>query len=355
MPIWFLPSLDYGVLSNNMSFLKTLSLIALASTTSLGLVACGGDETGGGGGGGGEIDTNGTHTKFVVNDLIVPASASEATAVALDLNDDGLPDNALGGLLGALATTAGLDLQSGVNDQLAAATFTLLLSMKATDLVNANGAGAYLFFGENPTPAACTDPADPLTCGKHLAGGASFDVAANSPSDAVIVGQIAGGNFTGGPGNVSIELPLGEGTPLRMDLIAAHLDVEVGSDNLMSGKLGGAITKEDVENKLMPAVQSLVAGIIDEDCTGAGDNCGCPDASTGLTVLNFFDENDDCEIPLQELMDNSLVGATILNPDLDLLDEAGNFNPGVDGKEDSLSISIGITGVPAEFPLPAGI
>ncbi len=332
-----------------------LATLGLATSASLALVACGGDDGDGGDNTPVEIDPNGTHTKFVVNNLTVPKSAAEASAVALDLNGDGRVDNALGGLLGALVTQADLDLQTSVDEQLDDATFSLLVSMQATSLANANGAGAFMFFGENPMPAACTDPMDPLTCGKHLAGDASFDIAANSPTDAKIGGLIAGGAFSGGPGKVSIELPLGDGAPLRLDLIAAYMEVDASDTALMSGKLSGAITEDDVNNELMPAVQVLIANIITDDCTPVGEDCGCVEGSTAITVLNFFDTDGNCEVPLQELNENSLIGATILNPDLDLLDETGAFNPGVDGIDDSLSIGIGFTAVPATFTLPAGI
>lgn len=340
-----------------MSLMKTLSLFSLATSASLALVACGGDETGGGGNQPIEIDPAGLHTQFVVNALTVPQSAAEATAVALDLDGDNRPDNALGGLLGALVTQANLDLQTGIDEQLDDATFTTLVSMKATSLANANGAGAYIFFGENPMPVACTDVLDPLTCGKHLEGGASFDISAASPTpaEASIGGIIAGGSFSGGPGTISIELPLGDGAPLRLNLIASHLEVDATATGLTAGKLSGAITNDDVINDLMPAVQVLVQDIIDEDCTPVGDDCGCVADSTAITVLNFFDTDGSCDVPLQELMDNSLVGATILNPDLDLLDETGAYNPGVDGVDDSLSIGIGFTAVPATFTLPTGI
>lgn len=340
-----------------MSLLKTISVLSLAATASFGLVACGDD---GGGDGGNpdqvEIDPAGTHTQYVVSELVVPGNASQATNVALDLDGDGLKDNALGGLLGSLATTAGLDLQSTVDEQLAAASFVLLASVKATDLVNANGVGTYVFFGENPSPAACTDPADLSTCGKHFSGSASFDIAANSPSDAVIAGTLAGGALLAGPGTVSIELPLGTGAPLQLDLIAAHLDVGVSATGLTSGKLGGAITADDVDNKLMPAVATLVADLIAESCTPAGADCGCTEGSAGASVLDFFDSNSDCAVPLAELMENSLIDATLRNPDLDLLiDATGEFSPNTDGIEDSLSIGVGFSAVAATFGLPTGI
>jgi hypothetical protein len=339
-----------------MSLIKTLSLAALTATTSFGL-ACGGgdDDTGNTGGNPDAGAPEGTHTKFVVDELIVPANASQATAVALDLDDDGIADNALGGLLGALGSTAGLDLQTGVDEQLSAGEFILLASVQASDLVNANNVGTYVFFGDNPTPAACTDVSDLSTCGKHLDGSGSFDIAANSPANALIGGgSLAGGSLTAGPGSVSIELPLGDAA-IQLDLIAAHIDVSVDASGLTSGKLGGAITAEDVDSKLMPAVQSLIVGLIEENCTPVGNDCGCVEGSSGEQVLGFFDTNDDCMIPLEELNSNSLIDATIRNPDLDLLDADGNFNPNSDGVDDSLSVAVGFSAVSAAFDLPAGI
>ncbi len=337
-----------------MSFIKTLSLAALATTTSFGLIACGGDDGDGGGGGGADAGQPvGTHNKYVVDELIVPANASQSNAVALDLDGDGIGDNALGGLLGALGSTAGLDLQTGVDEQLAAGEFILLASVKAQDLVNANDVGTYVFFGDNPTPAACTDPMDLGTCGKHLDGNGSFDIAANSPPEALIVGTLAGGSLAAGPGTVSIELPLGA-SAIQLDLIAAHIDVTVAAGSLTSGKLGGAITAEDVDSKLMPAVQELIASLL-VDCVPVGDDCGCPEGSSAEQVLGFFDTNNDCEIPIEELNENSLIDATIRNPDLDLLDADGNFNPNVDGVDDSLSVAVGFSAVSATFDLPAGI
>ncbi len=339
-----------------MSFIKTLSLAALTATTSFGL-ACGGGGDGGDDGNNGNADAGtpvGTHTKYVVDELVVPANASQSNAVALDLDGDGIADNALGGLLGALGSTAGLDLQTGVDEQLAAGDFILLASVKAEDLVNANDVGTYVFFGDNPTPAACTDENDPTTCGQHLDGNGSFDIAANSPSDALIVGSLSGGSLTAGPGSVSIELPLGDAS-VQLDLIAAHIDVSVSESALTGGKLGGAITADDVDNKLMPAVQSLIVGLIDENCTPNGSDCGCVAGSSGEQVLGFFDTNNDCMIPLEELNANSLIDATIRNPDLDLLDADGNFNPNSDGVDDSLSVAVGFSAVSAAFDLPAGI
>lgn len=336
--------------------LRKLPLIGLTAV-SFAFIACGGDST--------EdvkddtpdeLDPTGTHTKYVVNKIDVPATASASKAVAQDLDGDGIVDNALGGLLASLAGgAANLDLQTGVDTQLNDATFTLLLSIKATDLVDANGVGTYFFFGENPTPAACTDAEDPLTCGQHLDGSASFNVTANSPSDAVLRGTLAAGGLNAGPGSISIELPLGDIAPLQLDLIAARLVADVSADGIATGKLAGAITSKDVDENLMPKIQELVAQLIVDDCAPADGVCNCTADSPGASVVDFFDDNDDCEIPLAELMADTIIDSTVRNPDLDLLDADGNYAPNSDGIKDSLSIAIGFTAVGAAFELPAGV
>ncbi len=330
------------------------SLLGLAATTSLVLVGCADD----GGGGGIDpivIDDTGTHNKYVVSDLTIPASATESKALALDLDGDGETENALGGLLGALAKTADLDLQTGVDEQIAEASIILLASIKATDPVNASGVGTYIYFGENAMPTACTDPLEIATCGKHLDGNGTFDIAANTPADSVLAGTLAGGDLVTQAGTISIELPLGDTAPLQITLIGAQVQATVSATGLSAGIIGGAITETDVDTKVIPSVQVLVADIIAEDCPGAAPGaCNCMDGSAGESVLSFFDTNKDCAVPVLELMENSLIEATLRNPDLDLLDANGDYNPNSDNVNDSLSLAIGFAAVSGAFTVPVG-
>ena len=356
------------------------TFLGLSAAASLGLAGCGDD---GGGGTGGpdpiEIDPAGTHTQYVVSDLTIPASATESKSLALDIDGDGETENALGGLLGALASTADLDLQTGVDEQIAEASFILLASIKATDIANASGVGTFIFFGENPSPAACTNPDDIATCGKHLNGTGMFDVAANSPKDSVLAGTLAGGGLTTNPGTVSIELPLGDTAPLQIDLIGAQIQATVSATGITEGRIAGAITDDDVKNKVIPSVQVLVTGLITDDCPDAVPGaCACTGGGSGEAVLGFFDGGytvcnefdsadptvcidseivgkDDCKVDQEELIQNSLIGATLLNPDLDLLDAGGAYNPNSDGVVDSLSLAIGFSAVSGMFTLPAGV
>jgi hypothetical protein len=315
------------------------------------------------GGGGGDddddddqmVDPTGTHHQYVADSIKVPASSSEATTYALNIAGSDMPDNALGGLLSALATTADLDVSGTVNEAVESGQVILLVDVQATALDAASGVGTTVYLGTNPDPAACTDPEDLATCGQHLMGDATFDIDEDSPDNALVIGSIVGGTFNGGPGSVTLQIPLSEGAaPISLDLIGARMQVGVTEDGLTSGKLGGAITMEDINTKVIPAVSDVVADLIAEDCTGAFPDC-CEDTeSTGATTLDFFNDPDseDCEVTEAELRDNSIIKSTLLNPDLDLLDGDGNYNPDDEGTKDSLSLGVGFTGVAATFTAP---
>jgi hypothetical protein len=335
-----------------------LRLSSVVFVSSL-LTACGG-----GGDDGGddvaEIDPAGTHTKFVADTLLVPSTSVEAQSVDFDLDGDGTEENALGGLLAALAGTANLDIRTTVLENVEDGTVLVLADLQATELAAATGVGLRVYLGSSPNPAPCLDPEDPTSCGQHLQGGASFEIDDRSPQDAVVVGQIVGGRFTGGPGTVRLEIPLATGTdPVVLDRIGARMEATVGAGGttLADGKLGGASTDADIRAEVLPSVGGVVGAVIAPDCTGAFPDCCADEASRGARVLGFFntDESADCVVTLEELENNDIIAATLLTPDLDLLDADGNYDPGSDGVNDSLSLGVGFTAVSASYELPAGL
>ena len=321
--------------------------VTLLGCGALALGACGGDDDGGDGDGGQTVDPAGDHYGYVLDDLVVPATVNQASQVGLDIDGDGTVDNALGGLLAALATSAGLDLQGTVSEQLAVGSPIILADVQATSLSSATGVGVQVFLGGDANPAPCADENDTV-CGGHLEGGASFSIAMDY--DALVVGSIVNGQFSGGPGEVTIELSLSEGPGVPVRLVGARLQMGVTEGGLTAGKLGGALTEEDIQNDLLPAIVGIIDGLLAE-CTGEAPNCCEPD-STGEQVLGFFDTNEDCMVTQQELEDNSIISSTIGNPDLDLFDENGDFNPNSDNEKDSLSVGIGFTATSAVFTAP---
>ena len=325
----------------------------LLSCGALALVGCGGGDDDGGGDGNMQMeeDPAGTDHTYVIDSLQVPTSANESSQLGLDIDGNGQPDNALGGLLAALANQADLDLNGTVDEQIVSGGLVLLANLKAVDLSNATGAGLHVYLGDAATamPAPCTDPEMIDTCGQHLMGDGMFDV--KEDYGAKVVGTIVSGSYTGGPGNITIELALADAATVPINLIGARATAGVTASGLTQGKLGGALRDEDIHNELIPAVADLIASLLESsECTTTAP-C-CPEDSTGEQILTFFDDNADCAVTAEELEANSLISSTIGNPDLDLFDENGDFNPRQDGTKDSLSLGIGFTAVGGTFTVP---
>ena len=326
-----------------------LRLAFVTAIGSLALAACGSDD---GNSGGDTVNPDGTHTQYVADTITIPSSPAEASQLGVDLDEDDVVDNALGQNLSILASQ-GVDLQGSVDEAIATGSVILLANVQATALDNATGVGFSAYLGANPSPAACTNPDDITTCGNHLDGSAAFEVDPASPTDALLVGNLVGGTFdTTAVGNVTLQLEIVEGQPpLELNLIGARTEFGASATSLSSGKLGGAITEDEARNNILPVIVNLVQAVVVEDCTGTPGDC-CTAGSTGETVLNIFDPSSaDCMVSAQEVEENDLI-ATVLSPDVDLLDASGNFAINGDGEDDSISLGLGFTAVGATFTRP---
>ncbi len=341
-----------------MRLTKGLSYIFAVALATSSLLACGGDDSDGPEKQG-DVDFDGTDVQYVIDSLTIPTSPTQASQLGLNLDGDeqGRPDNALGQILATLASQAGdgFDLQAEVDTSVDEGSIILLANLKSKDMNMASGVGLWVFLGQNPTPAPCVEPpTDPPTCGLHLDGSGSFELDPSGPTDALIVGQTIGGKFTGGPGTMTLQLSFAaNGEPVILNLIGARAEFTVGANGLTNGKLGGAITESELNTNVLPAIVDLIAEITSEDCMGTSPDC-CTSGSTGETLLDLFDDDDNCVITLAELMESSLI-SSLLAPDVDLLDADGNFNPRTDEVKDSLSIGIGFSAINGAYTLPSSV
>lgn len=326
-----------------MRLLARSTFFAVATAAlSFGLVACGG-----GGDDDGDDDTPepvGDHYHYVVDSVEIPLDSDQAEELGFDLDGDGTIDNQLGNILSALVQAGGesLDLQASIDSGVADGSILLLADLQAEALTSATNAGFSVYLGANPSPAPCADAND-MVCGLHLAGTGTFDVDPSSPTDATVVGNISGGTFLGGPGNLSMQISLNEGTSIDLTLVAARAEVTgIAEGSLGASRIGGAVPEENVQNDVIPAVHTTISDVISEDCTGSGTDCGCTADSTGLTVLGIFDEDEDCTVTLEEIQTNSLI-VTLLRSDVDT---------DGDGTADALSIGVGATAISGTFTQP---
>jgi len=322
----------------------------LAAAVLPSLVACGGDD------GESNVVPEGEHYKYVANKVLVPTTNTQAREYGLDLNGDKTVDNQLGMVLSTLGSM-GFDIQSTLDEAVAVGDIILLADFQTKDFTNTTAAGVQIFLGDgnSVTPPACNngETYNPPTmpCGRHLTGTGMFAISASSPTNLALGGRIVNGTFTGGPGSLSLQIALGGTEAIQLDLIGARSKGSAlsmaGLGTATSGGLifAGAITKTDIDTKVIPAIQAQLVPIITRDCTmpTAPPGCGCLADSTGKTILGLFDtkladgsEGKDCAVSVNEIATNSLI-VSLLSPDVKI------------GGKDALSLGIKATAVPATY------
>lgn len=316
-----------------MALLRSFLLAAALPMT---LVACGDD------GGTSQPTPEGMHYQYVSSEAFVPTNNNQAREYGLDLNGDKTPDNQLGMVLGTLSTM-GFDVQGTIDEAVMEGSIILLVDFQTEDFTNTTAAGLKVLLGDNPMPAPCTDPTmpTPATCSKHLDGTGMFSIAAGAPDNAAVAGKIINGTFNGGPGNISLQIALGGTDAIQLDLIGARAKASgITETGIASVVLGGALTEEDLNTKVIPAIHAQIAPLIAEDCNAptSPPMCGCTSGSTGATVLNLFDAAPkDCMVTVDEIKNNSLI-QSLLAPDVE-----------INGKQ-ALSLGIKVVTKKATFP-----
>jgi hypothetical protein len=329
--------------------LTNRSLLLAAFVVPLTLVACGG---GGGGDDDGMVVPEGTHHQYVVSKTsVIPVTPHTPIepGYALDLGSktsampDGKLDNQLGFALFVLSgLSMELDVQGTLDTAVKEGNIILLVDFQSKDFMNSN-AGFGTKFGTAPNPPACNGVSD-TTCGRHLTGSASFQIATNSPNNALLAGKLTNGTFEGGPGALSLQITVGSTAPILLPLIQARVKVTSVSATGLKALVGGAITAADLKTHVGGALQTQIAPLIVDGCTDltSPPECGC----TGLaaTIMSVADGADgttpDCAISAQELLSNRATGV-YTTPDICTTDACT--------APDAVSVGLNIEAVSATF------
>jgi len=303
------------------------SLLFLSSVLSL--AACSEDE-----------GLKGPKTHYVVSQTNVPTTSPQAMEFGLDLNNDKVVDNQLGSVLATLGGQ-GFDVQGAVNDAIDAGDIVILMQLQAENFSSTGGVGLQVYLGNTATvmPAPCASTTDTV-CRRHLDGNGTFTVDADSPTDALVTGKIAGGTFNGGPGTISLKIALGGPEGVQLDLIGARAKASgISATGIESVILAGALTQEDLNTQVIPAIHTQLVPLVQEDCpTPTAADCGCVANSTGKTVLNLFDTMPkNCVLAVEEIQNAPLI-KSLLAPDVT-----------VDGKM-ALSLGLKVSAVKANVP-----
>jgi hypothetical protein len=273
--------------------------------------------------------TTGVQYSFVTNRLMIPTTQEQTESFALNVDGDPQQhsDNKFGNLLTLLSTAAqGIELQASLDQAVTTGQVVSLHVVKADDLLNDPSVSWSILLGNETQVAPIFDGSD------------EFTLNSTASTDSPIVGSLANGHFTGGPGTSQVRMFL-LGQLVEVDLIGVRLEVDLSTEGCSNGKLGGGVTAEEFRGKLLPAIADGLNQIIMAD----------KDAENAL--LKVFDSDNNGTITTQEIENNPLLMIAI-SPDLDLLDASGQFHPNQDGVKDSYSIGMGFTCVPAVFTAP---
>ncbi len=264
----------------------------------------------------------------VVSKLILPVTDPQKYALQVG----GKSYNALGAILGALSSLMG-DLQSSVDGAVNAGTTILLFRFQATDFVNAAAAAGQAWIGAKAS--CCTTPLDKPACAAEalttcFKGDYAFSIDPSSPKDAILGGSISAGTLSMTAPKLRLVLPITSVGVIDVELKAVQLKGTFNGLKLDAGVLAGAISKTEVQNKLIPTVATML------DTTLKSPQVA---QATKDQILALFDQNKDGTVSTQEVAGNALI-LTFL---------AGDVDVDNDGEMD-LSLGLGLTAVPAVIP-----
>jgi len=266
---------------------------------------------------------------YVTNRLMIPTTQTQVGLFALNVDGDaqGHPDDKFGDLLTLLTSAAqGIELQASLDQAVTSGQLVSLHVVKADDILNDPSVSWSLFLGKKTQSPPLFDGSD------------KFTLESAASTDAPIVGSLAHGHFTGGPGIAQARIFL-LSQMVEVDLIGVRLEADLSAGGCANGKLGGGVTAEEFRGKLLPAIADGLNQI------------SMADKEAENALLKVFDSDHNGTITTREIESNPLLMLAI-SPDLDLLDASGQFHPNQDGVKDSYSIGLGFTCVPATFIAP---
>lgn len=276
-------------------------------------------------------------TGYVINRLLLPLTASDATKYALMFK--GTPYNALGNILALLASQAPtMGLQDAMDRSTCSGATLHLLSVEANSLTSQPKARAQAWIGENKT--CCKAPTNAALCCAQAAvgcfnGTGEFAKSKNSPMNMLLSGSISSGKLVLGPAILKIKLSLSSFAPLELWLKHATIRGKITANKITDGILSGAIPQQQLNTVVIPGVAVMLHGVYTNPAT---------DAATKKMIKDLFDTNSDGKITTAEVAANPLI-KTFLGGDVDV---------DKDGIKE-LSLGMGFTAVAAKIKEPGAV
>ena len=304
-----------------------------------------------------QAQVTGSSNKLATDTLKLPKSTG-GTTYTYDFDGDGKPENQLKNLINVVSLS-GLDIQASVDSAVQSGEAVLLSDIKTADLMSSSCSSFSFALAEAP-----------MGWKPKFDGSDMFKVGAIM--SVTLFGGITAGKMSTTPSKdqtsaneqkVSLNLPLGMGNNLPLDLRGAHVEgtlaMEGGVLKIKNGAIHGVLSQKDIDGKIVPLVAQLVTKMINDK----------PDDSTTKTIINLF-ENQMNDVSKNKCMNTpekccktnaktcvildaeikmSPVGG-VLASDIEAFDGQDRWAPSKENKnKNGMSVGLGFSMIKAKF------
>lgn len=245
------------------------------------------------------------YADYVVDAVLLPSTAAQGTQYGFDLDGNGTVDNALGTILAAVTGLAGgLTVQPAVDEAVNTGELLLLFRLFTADLVNQPSLVAHHW---RAVPTQCCTSTYPPTCAAEAKAGcfSGSYTFTPVPPETQLLGTLAAGDFSFGPTSLQLAIPLFGGALIDVTLLGARLRGTLAGWRIADGAIGGAISQQDIDNQVIPAIAMAMDRAYQLDPVG------------NAVMGQLFDTNKDGKIETAEVAANPLI-TTFLTPDVDV-------------------------------------
>lgn len=247
---------------------------------------------------------------YLVNNVLLPTTSSEANSYAIDVDGDGFPENGFGQVL-AVLSAQGFDFLGPMDAAVASGSIVHLVRLQSTDVLVKNDPAAQVTWCVGVPTAT-----PPLFNGT--------DNPSCADTSGIFVAALSSGSFTSPapastPNPVSVDIELAIGTShVTLTVLNARLSFTTNAaGNMPVGQINGSIPHDNFLNTFPPTMAAACNASIQSD----------PSSNTSTACKGLFDTggngfpgySGDGQIEVCEVVENSLIEA-LMAPDVQVAD-----------------------------------